>query len=383
MWKQYVSSVSALVSLIAIEASASAGIRMIGSPVFYPYSSVVSSISNDGNTSIGRYSTNSSTGATYFKHSTLHGYEEFLAIPDFSSYTVRDMSGDGSTTVGTAVMVDAQGHQLIRGYRIENGVRTIIQPPSSGYSEVYIQAVSRNGHFAAGIVPVGETGYWRAVRWSAARGTELLPANQTGQDIVDIHEVSDQGDIISVTGRQSGFYYATRYNYADQSMQILQPLATSFWPDSEGNVITRDGDYVFGSVDDGPNEALVRWDRQGNITNLGRLPSLGFLAVYAGSDDGSIIVGSASQGFTSIPFVYSGTEGWFTISEYMDYHDITIPVGWSIDLLSSVSGDGRTLGGLMSHPVIGRVAFTATVPAPALPAILCLAGLVATRRRRQ
>lgn len=381
MWKQYVSSVSALVSLIAIEASASTGIRMIGNPVFYPYSSAIISISDDGTISVGRYSTSNTSGSTYFKYSALHGYEEYLTIPDFSSYTVRDLSGDGSTTVGTAVMVDAQGSQLIRGYRVDNGSRTIIPPPT-GYSEVYIQSVSRNGQFVAGVVPVGETGYWRAVRWSAERGTELLPSNQTRQDIVDIYEVSDQGDIISVTGRMSGFRYATRYNYADRSMHILQPLDTSFWPDSEGQVMTRNGDYVYGTSEDGPFEALVRWDRQGNITNLGKLPSRPYVAVYGGSDDGSIIVGSAAGG-GSIPFVYSASEGWFTIAEYLQHHNVAIPNGWSIDLLSSVSGDGRTLGGLISHPTLGRVAFTATVPAPALPVIIGLAGLLATRRRRQ
>lgn len=359
--------------------NAQPGIRMIGQPVFYPHGSYITQLSDDGRSAMGRFSSPTANGSTYFKYSVTGGYEEFPQIPEYNSYTVTDMSGDSSVTVGTLVSDNPNGNQIYRGYHLQNGTRSIIEPPPN-YARVIATAVSRNGLYVAGVIPAGGQ-YYRSFRWSAARGTELLPAVQPSAYIMDVTEVSDNGDVIVLSGGYHSLTFAARYNQ-DGTMQVIRPQPTSEDYNTFANIITRNGDYVYGHAHEQGTYELVRWDRQLNITFLGHLPGNYDMYPIAGSDDGSIIVGTASGQPSSVPFVWSATEGWFTIADYLAHHNIPIPTGWTINHLASVSGDGRTFGGQIVHPTLGKVAFTATVPSPAMPTILLAAGLLATRRRR-
>lgn len=374
---RHIFSACILMALSTPLVHAQPGIRMIGQPVFYPHGSYITQLSDDGRTAMGRFSSPTANGSTYFKYSVTGGYQEFPQIPAYSSYTVTDMSSDSSVEIGTVVYNDLNGNEVVRGYHLKDGIRTIIEPPI--YYETLATAVSRNGLYVTGVIPAGN--YYRSFRWSAARGTEILPAVQRSAYIVDPHEISDNGDIILYSEGFHSLGFGARYN-SDGTLQIIRPQPTSYDFNTFANIITRDGDLVYGHAYEQGVYELVRWDRQLNMTILGHLEGYDRINPKAGSDDGSIIVGTASGLPPSVPFVWSATEGWFTITDYLAHHNIPIPSGWTIDYLASVSGDGRTFGGQIVHPTLGKVAFTATVPSPAIPTILLAAGLLAIRRRR-
>lgn len=97
-------------------------------------------------------------------------------------------------------------------------------------------------------------------------------------------------------------------------------------------------------------EALSRMPAQSSPLADARYKPYGFFfppSSYAlsVSQDGNVIVGNTSDGFTTAAFIWTAADGMMLLSDYAAAHGVTVPEGFYMMSANAISADGLTIGG--------------------------------------
>jgi hypothetical protein len=99
---------------------------------------------------------------------------------------------------------------------------------------------------------------------------------------------------------------------------------------------------------------------------------------YAVSNDGKVVVGEAS-GFQAI--IWTEARGLESLSAYLEYHGINLPLGFELFRASGVSADGQSILVLAATPWGTTEGMLFTIPAPAALPIFGVLYFTSRRRR--
>jgi probable HAF family extracellular repeat protein len=165
-------------------------------------------------------------------------------------------------------------------------------------------------------------------------------------------------------------------------MQALPQIPGAPLIGSDAEAVNLDGTVISGSTiaADGRSHA-VRW-AQGAAQDLGVLPGAFFSIGYGMSDDGWVIAGSSYGGvIPETAVVWTAADGMRTLSAILELHGVQPPLGYRLEQVRAVSGDGMTFAGVARNLGTNlREGFVATIPSPTLSALI-LAPMLFRRRR--
>ena len=150
------------------------------------------------------------------------------------------------------------------------------------------------------------------------------------------------------------------------------------------NQINSTGDFMIGTnlVNDPWPFRSTYWTPDTGEVQLEPLGSIASTSVIRMSEDGSVIVGEASNtGF--IIWLDQGTP--MLLTDYAESLGIDMS-GWFIERVTSISADGTTIIGIgakLEWSGTNRSeGFVLTIPTPGAAVVLGISGLLACRRRR-
>jgi uncharacterized membrane protein len=205
-------------------------------------------------------------------------------------------------------------------------------------------------------------------------------------------------------------------------MQGLTLPDGSLYFSSKANAVSADGSIIVGEATDGEYADALVWSADGRATVLQRLgdptstnasaaygvsangryivgcsaraiqmtiwedgvpTGLGLYEgrntrAYAVSNDGKVVVGEAS-GFQAI--IWTEARGLESLSAYLEYHGINLPLGFELFRASGVSADGQSILVLAATPWGTTEGMLFTIPAPAALPIFGVLYFTSRRRR--
>jgi uncharacterized membrane protein len=335
-----------------------------------------------------------------------------LPLPFASGVGFRpaDLSDDGRVVVGWGD--NAQGIQEAMIWDEAGGVRGI-----AGGIRSRAQAVSADG---STVVGSGFPTFFnqRAFRWDAATGLVLLPELFPGTHS-GAGSISDDGSVI--TG--SSNFTATRWDGETVSAVVtptpapsasvsgngLVLLAGSYKLTPEGVVgpllplgdlggvggLNRDGSILIGAsageILDEEGEIISEFSRSLMWTDslvpvpLGDLPDgRDFNWANDLSDDGSRVVGLAMTDAGPVGYLWTPDDGMRAVADVLAEHGLALEIaGWSLEAVTAITPDGRTLVGYGVDPTGARSAWLAHIPEPGVAPLLALGLAVLEVRRRR
>jgi probable HAF family extracellular repeat protein len=321
-------------------------------------------VSDVGNIAVGSVSMGSTSQA--FRWTPSGGIFGLGYMPGYNSSIAYGTSGDGNVVVGYNVTSAGQA-QAFR-WTQTSGMTGLGYLSGGNYSSA--SAVSANGAIITGEAntPVGG----RAFRWTQAGGMQNL-GTLAGHNRSVGNGLSGDGSTIvglsylSVPGENSTDWQAFRWTQADGMIGLgWLPGYTM----SQATAASTDGSVIVGMCGPFQSETAFRWTEDQGMM------SLGLRYAYGVSGDGSIIVGSISQGAA----IWDTVHGTREIKQLLVGEGININ-GWLFASAQDVSADGRVITGVGQYGSQLR-AWMVIIPEPA-SATLLLLGLILLRARRQ
>ena len=275
-------------------------------------------VSHDGSVIAG------SNGANSFRWTASSGTQDLGNIPSGWWSQANGVSGDGSVVVGQGNIVVDFNQGWNRAYRWTSS--TGMQSIGSLHQWSHSNALGVNFD---GSVIVGES-FDQAFRWTSGSGMVGL-GFLAGQSKSLASAVNSDGSMIIGHSGQSGFQWT-----------------------STGGMQSLTGDYN-GSY------------RPRSLTA-----------------DGSIIVGALGYQSNWTAMIWANSNTAITLGEYLSAHSVSL-TGWSsLTDARGISADGRYIVGygVYEGQQRGFVADIGVIPAPGAIALLGMAGIFGTRRRR-
>jgi probable HAF family extracellular repeat protein len=305
-----------------------------------------------------------------------------------------DVSYDG-TKVSATILSDS-GTQAVAGqWTLGSGWQQLGPLPAnsvpSGADVADAWGMSGNGTTVVGL-------FWttasraHAYRWTSAAGMVDLGA-ATNQSSRASAVNYDGSVVVGFDAHPSGFPNRTPAVWVNGVKTILGTGVV----DSELKSVNADGTIVGGSWRDASDPvrgaALWRFDGTNwNLQKLGVLPGTApdtpGAIVDDMSADGSIVVGfnrfDNSSFNSSTGFYWSAATGMISANQLISNLGLTLPSGFQVLELTSVSPDGSTIAGI-GFDGSGNTSFIIAVPEPTTGlAMLCVAiPLMARARRRR
>lgn len=332
-------------------------------------------------------------------------------LPGFDSTPVwsvpNAISGDGSTIVG--------------GLPSSPAVRWARDSVTQTYGIIRCTNGEALGVSHDGSVVVGDNYYAGSFRWTASGGTQNLGSMPTGWQSA-ARGVSGDGLVVVGGGNivdeyNQGWNRAYRWS-ASTGMQSIGTLAQFTHSNALG--VNFDGSVIVGESYD----QAFRWTSGSGMVGLGFLSGQSSSLASAINGDGSMIIGHSGQsgfqwtssgGMQSLTGAYNGSyrpraltadgsiivgalgyqSNWtamiwansntaITLGEYLSAHSVSL-TGWSsLTDARGISADGRYIVGygVYEGQQRGFVADIGVIPAPSAIALLGMAGIFGTRRRR-
>lgn len=305
------------------------------------------------------------------------GRVDFGLQPGMPLYTVTSgINSDGEVIVGHT----EDGGQPARAFRrVGTGpLQNLGVLP--GEAATRATGVSGDGMTVVGAAthgggPGGAGG--QAFRWTEATGLQSLGFLRPGSTLSEANGISRDGSTIVGTSRAFE-YEGFRWTQAG-GMQPLPTILGAPNIESFAHAVNADGSVVVGSATSATPQGYshaVRWTPSG-VEDLGTLLAATSHA-YAVSDDGNVIGGVSGQR----AFVWTPATGIRNLTDYLLVHGVTTPSDYRLEYVYAISGDGLTFGGEARNLITNvREGFVATIPSPSAAMVL-LAPIFATRRRR-
>lgn len=332
--------------------------------------------------------------------------------PGIKPFDATGVSYDGSVIVGLAT--SASGGLA---YRLENQQFTDLGDLPGGLTGSKPLAVSADGSTVVGYSYA--TTERQAFRWTAMNGMVGLGATPTtaeavsadGSDVVgwgggafrwttmggivplgilpgytgsEARGVSGGGSVIVGTAFNSATAQAFRWTSAAGMVGLGDFSGGDF--DSTAAAVSADGSIVVGGGTRAAGVEAFRWTQATGMVGLGHVPDGLFYSTANGvSGDGSIVVGLARPSSTGSDeaFVWDELRGMRRLYDFLSIEHGLELTGWRL-LTTHISGDGRTFVGQAFNPSGQFEAYVAQIPEPASLALLSLAAMaMSTRRRNQ
>lgn len=302
-----------------------------------------------------------------------------LDISDPRDVFTHGVSANGSIFVGTGR--DFRDGRIERPFKVTTtGVPTTLPFPSN-YTRGSAYAANHNGEIVVGAVEQGQGGTSGiAVRWVGTTAQPIPSLPNTS--IAYAYAVSGSGDLVAGAGDTNGWTTAFAWS---PTMGTVELPRFGGSPSSTALGMSPDGRFIVGAVRTGGGGRFARWTDLHTVEDLGLLAGYEDAFAHDVSADGSVVVGYDSNFSlpteTTLASVWTQTTGHIRLSEYLSRQGISVPSGVRLTEAYGILDDGRTIVG---RALIGsqRYGYVARVPTPGGAALIGVAALLASRRRR-
>jgi len=324
-----------------------------------PVWSVPNAISGDGSAIVGQVVVNQSPSPAYWTQGLLA-----QRIP--SGGEALGVSHDGSVVVGETRYAGSFR------WTASGGTQNLGSMPTGWQSAA--RGVSGDGLIVVGggnIVDEYNQGWNRAYRWSASTGMQSIGTLTQGSNSNALG-VNFDGSVIVGESYNQAFRWTS-----GSGMVGLGFLAGQ--SSSLASAINGDGSTIIGHS----GQSGFQWTSTGGMQSLTGAWS-GSYRPRALTADGSIIVGAHAIGSNWTAMVWDESNTAITLGEYLSAHSVSL-TGWSsLTDARGISADGRYIVGygVYEGQQRGFVADIGVIPAPGAIALLGMAGIFGTRRRR-
>ncbi|MEK6703510.1 MAG: hypothetical protein AABZ53_14715 [Planctomycetota bacterium] len=287
------------------------------------------------------------------------------------------VSSDGGTIAGTTRLPSSITN---RAYIYSGGiVRNLGTIEGYAFSEA--SGISGDGTVVVGDARDANFFGSEAFRWTDSGGMQGLGFTRPSHFYSTSMGISRDGRSIvgySYDGTTTDAFVWTQ----DHGMQGLRGIdglnAHAYGVNATGTVVVGES-----YVDSHGGNRAVAWVN-GSLVNLGPPPEAGPSFARAVSDDGSVIVGNCVllSNDQNRAMIWTAAGGSVLLSDYVTGLGVSVPAGWQFFYATSVSADGRTIGGFGGFDGdLHHQGFVVTIPSP--PSVLVLYGAILTARRRR
>lgn len=353
----------------------------------------------------------------------------FLPGGDFSAALA--VSADGSTVVGMSRSATSGSRTEAFRWTRSGGVASLGQLPGGNVMSA-AGAVSADGSVVAGIAE--SAAGTQAFRWTASTGMVPLGDLSGGNFNSGARGISADGRTIVGSGSTNAGFAACRWVDGAAPQLIGSGDVTGGAFNGSAQSASADGSIIYGSGVGLAGPVTFRWTAQTGLTSLsadlpgggtfsepfgatpdgrfvvgrsrstastatgfeafrfdfdtkqliglGDLPGGAFVS-YANAitADGSTIVGLATSSRGEEAFIWDAEHGMRLLADVLTTEFNADLTGWQLSSAWAISDDGRTIVGGGINPDGLTEAWTVTIPAPPVAAVL-LAILGISRRRR-
>jgi probable HAF family extracellular repeat protein len=307
------------------------------------YYSTATDISGDGTTVVGTGSGASGTEA--FRWTSDSGMVGLGDLPGgfFYSSHAYGVSHDGSVVVGYSSGVN--GFEAFRWTEAGGMVGLGDLPGGNFYSGA--RDVSDDGNVVVGYGTSAASGsYTEAFRWTSSGGMQGLGDLAGGAYSSSAYGVSGDGGVVvgrSASGAMGGNGEAFRWTEAS-GMVGLGALTGGSW--SHARAVSRDGSVVVGESGSSLGSQAFRWTGAGGMAGLGILAGYDGSYAYGVDSNGSVVVGYNENDNSGEITAFRWTEagGMQSLAEWLAESDYAL-TGWSDTMATGVSDDGDIVVG--------------------------------------
>jgi hypothetical protein len=307
-------------------------------------------------------------------------------IQPFSRSTLNAVSGTGVFGAGGVPVSGTSSRYQPAHYDFDNQRITPIGLPSDDFRAGYSTGISHSGDVVVGRFEEWETPRASAFRWTAQSGVQLLQPGYTGDREVFAYGVSGDGNTVVGVSQDAGRGVSNAMRWDATGTGVRLPsLDGDYFTSTIASGISADGRIVAGSSDTSwfGSAVAVVWDEDNQIRRLsGDLleTALGSQA-WAANADGTVIGGVVTMQRNTIDaMIWTEQTQGMLLSDYLALFGINVPSGVLLHNVSSISADGRTIGG--NARVNGNErAYVVHIPSPSGVAMFA-AGLMFAGGRR-
>lgn len=285
------------------------------------------------------------------------------------------VSTDGATIVG---YMGSQTPYPARAYR-RTGTGPLEDLGGFGvYESSYAWGVSGDGQVVVGALghEFGSGFSDQAFRWTSQGGMQAL-GFLPGTFDSEARSISRDGS--TIVGRSGGGAFVWRESTA---MQALPGLLGAGSIGIHARGANANGTVIVGNAIAPDTIAhMVRWVN-GSTQDLGILSGSSYSRGEATSDNGLVIGGFSNVFPDVIATVWTPATGIVPLTDYLGLFNVSIPIGWTLNSIYAISGDGMVFAGEARSPAGVRQGFVAAVPEPPALALLVPALFMLAKRRR-
>ena len=289
-------------------------------------------------------------------------------------WQVADLSADGSTVVGQ-ISDGPFGTRQAFLWTQAGGFEKLGTLSTDSFDRSSVSSVNSNGSVIVGTGDVpGGIGGSHAFRWTRATGMLDLGTLGTSNPIYApwsaASRSSEDGSIIvgatTVSGQNQG--------------QMARWTSSSGWenlgslPDPPRNAgaaaMTPDGSIIVGSNQGSGFDAII-WSQAEGMRALPRLDGYVSFGATQISANGNFIIGQVGDATTGQAIAYLKRDGGYTpelLTGLLTRQGLDL-MGWKIWAVTSMSPDGRVLGGMAFDTNGARQGFVAVLPVPEGPTL--------------
>jgi len=338
-----------------------------------------------GNNVVLRSNTRTSPAFYGFDRATVD--RDFSAVRDINANRMVAISGGAHAVWNPEV---GYVHEVILGQGLRRvsksgdtvlmnrtGTRSGLWQSGIGYMDLPLGQIKANGMNANGRIIVGmDVQDDRAFKWNADSGYQELEGLPGGDGFGQAHDITPDGET-TVGGAWNGNGFSIVKYDRDGNISDLGGLDGYF--SNIAYAVSDNGRYITGTSRNGLNAAAFRWDKEtGEVQKIGEglgnasTTIEGFLA-FDVSNDGTV-VGHYSgddffpnnENYDRHAVIYNDKHGWRTVEQLL-FENCGIDVSdvWNLQYVYSISADGTMFGGSGRDGAGSGSPWLVVLPAPA------------------
>ena len=292
------------------------------------------------------------------------------------------VSADGSVVVGFSYAGAGTGYQHPFRWTEAEGMVDLGDLPG-GLASGRALDISDDGLVIVGHSDSGSGA--EAFRWTVEQGMVglgFLPGGFSGSS--GAGGVSTDGSVIVGVSSGTSGRQAFRWTPAQGMVGLGFLPGAAYWPDSDAHGVSTDGSVVVGWSDSADGYQAFRWTAATGMVGLGQFYSgdLSYTSAKDVSADGSLVVGYVASGWAPDleyeALIWDAEHGLRRLQDVLEDEYALDLSGWTLEVASAISDDGRTLVGCGTNPAGYPEAWIARIPEPQT-LTLTVVGLCAMR----
>jgi uncharacterized membrane protein len=264
------------------------------------------------------------------------------------------ISGDGTTVLGCHV--DAQGNEnaakWLGGTSWQDlGSEAGAVPCGTSLSGAY--GVNQDGSLGVGLLWRAQVCHANAGFWDLINGgpATVLPTLLDGP-ATRANAVNDSGNVI-VGWQDQATGERTAAKWVDSGTGYVEELilTPSGGFNGEAQAVSADGRTIVGGAYDFSNPAWI-WRPKTGVQPIGMTNGIdkGMFTALDVSDSGKFVVGFSRKGSSTRAFIWIHGKGANFLDNYLANHGAVVPDGWTLNVASVISANGRTIYGWGVNP---------------------------------